>query len=130
MFLTSPELFLLIRKLWWSCHPGQNKFGPKRQLLDIDYPGLCPFYDKYIYSNQRHSDFLASDQPLDKSINEFLWSIGLPDNYDEKDNNSDKEWKVFEQELLAYATNNMVKISAYIESSYVTVYETTQVRVT
>ena len=118
MFLNSPELFLLIRKLWWSCRPSHNKFGPKRQLLDTDYPGLCPFYDGYIYNNQELSNFLASDKPLDQSINKFLWGIDMPDG----------NWTKFEQELMVYATNNMVKISAYIESPYVTVYETTEVQ--
>ena len=118
MFLKSPELFLLLRKLWWSCRSSHNKCGPKRQLLNTDNPGLCPFYDGYIYNNQQLSDFLASDKPLDKPIIEFLWAIGMPDG----------NWTVFEQELMVYATNNMVKISAYIESPYVTVYETTQVK--
>ena len=117
MFLKSPELFLLIRKLWWSCRSSHNKFGPKRQLLDTEHPGLCPFYDGYIYNTQQLSDFLASDKPLDKPINEFLWAIGMLDG----------NWTVFEQELMVYATNNMAKISAYIESPYVTVYETTPV---
>ena len=96
MFLTSPELFLLLRKLWWSCRSSPNKFGPKRELLNTDYPGLCPFYDKYVYSNKQHSDFLASDKPLDTSINDFLWSIGLPDEYEDNNDDSDSEWKVFD----------------------------------
>ena len=41
---------------------------------------------------------------------------------------TDGNWTIFEQELLLYATNNMVKISVFIESPYVTVYETTEVR--
>ena len=119
MFFDAPELFLLLRKLWWSCSTGVNRFGPKRQLLDIDNPKLCPFYDQYIYNNKQLSDSLASDKSLDETINEFLWTIGMPD----------EEWIEFEKELLVYATNNMVKISAYIESPYVTVYETTEVGV-
>ena len=115
----SPDMFLLIRKLWWSCRKSPNKFGLKRHFLDTDNPGLCPFYDQFIYNNQPFSDFLASDKGLDGPINEFLWAIGMEDN----------EWFDFEEKLLAYATSNLVKISAYIESPYVTVYQTTEVRV-
>ena len=113
MFLNSPELVLLIRKLSWSCQSS----NPKRQLLDLDYPRLCPLYDRYIYSNQQINNFLASDKPLNVPVNKFLWDINIPDD----------DWTIFEQELMLYAFNNLVKLTAYIESPYVTVYETTEV---
>ena len=129
MFLRSKEMFILIKKLTWSCTANKTRFGPKRRLLDIKYPRLCTFYDNFFYNNQDIMEYLDTDQPLFGTISEFLtlyspvddfvwpYSLGM----------NDSEMAVFSEELLSYATDNLVMISAFIESPYVKTYQTDQV---
>ena len=119
MFLQSEDLFLLIRKLSWSCRNTPTRFGPKRSFLEIDFPKLCGFFDQYVYNNQGVNEHLESDKPLtsNETLSKFLRDIKIPVT----------DWETWKKSLLLYATNNMVKITAYIESPYVTVFETSQV---
>ena len=117
MFLASSDLFLLLKKLASSCQTNATRFGPKRQLLDIDHPGLCPFYDQYVYNDQNVTLFLASDMPKTYTIIDIFRLINM----------SSADLKIFKQELMTYANKNMVKITAYIASPYATTYQTNEV---
>jgi hypothetical protein len=117
MFLASRDLFLLLKKLTMSCQTKATRFGPKRRLLDIDHPGLCPFYDQYVYNDQNVRLFLASDMPKSYTMNDIFRLINM----------SSEDLVTFKQELMTYATKNMVKITAYIESPYVKTYQTNEV---
>ena len=118
MFLRSPEMFILIKKLFWSCHPNPTRFGPKRRLLDIEYQRLCSVYDQFVYSNQELMEYLSADPSMVGTISELLTdSFGM----------NETEAANFKQDLMTYATNNMVKITTYIESPYVNTYQTDQV---
>ena len=78
MFAFSAEFYLLIRKLYWSCQPGLARFGPKRLLLEVDYPNLCQFYDDFIYPNTDISDKLVNasyvpDEPMSAFLERFAF---------------------------------------------------------
>ena len=118
MFRYSQEIILLMQKLGWYCHPS-NPFGPKRVLLNEEHPNLCPLYDEFIFSNSTARDYLGSLKPLGTTltlanINDYL-------------NLSQTQALEFRQELMKYAANNLIMINAYIESPYVTKYETDEV---
>ena len=46
MFLSSYEVVELIRRLHMSCNAKNKMYGPRRPLLDEQYPQLCPFIDQ------------------------------------------------------------------------------------
>ena len=117
MFLASRDLFLLLKKLATSCQTNATRFGPKRRLLDIDHPGLCPFYDRYVYSDQNVTSVLATDMPKACTMNQIFSLLNM----------SSADLKIFKQELMVYATKNMVRITAYIESPYVKTFQTNEV---
>ena len=96
---------MLMHKLALYCQ-NNSHFGPKRPLLESEYPLLCPFFDRI-------------DTNFDLYINaiEFFRSSNMTTS--EKDS--------FKRELLHYAVNNLVKITAYIDSPYVSEYQTDQV---
>ena len=122
-------MFILIKKLVWSCQANHTRFGPKRRSLDKKYPRLCSFYDQFVYSNQELMEYLTADPPMIGTISELLtvyyplegnihpYSFGM----------NETEAEYFKQDMMTYATNNMVKITTYIESPYVNLYQTDQV---
>ena len=83
----------------------------------MDYPRLCPFFDQYIYGNQQVDDFLSSETPLSTTMSNLFRATNIPAT----------ELKILKQELLSYAANNMVKLTVYIESPYVTLFQTNEV---
>ena len=91
MFLTSPDFSLLAVKLGNSCQDAM-----KRQILDVDYPLLCPYLEDFNDTN----DYLHEN------------NTGLAG---------------FKQDIMTYATNNLVLVTAYVDSPYVTTYETNEV---
>ena len=106
MFLNSPDALLLLQKLAHYCQNDMTPFGPKRHLLDEDYPLLCSFFDNM----NNHSDLYNNAAMFYHSSNMTATSTEL-----------------FKRELMRYSTNNLVKITAYIESPYVSEYQTDEV---
>ena len=125
MFLRSPEMFILIKKLVWSCQANPTRFGPKRRLLDIEYPRLCSVYDQFVYSNKVIMEYLSVDPSMVGTISELLTEYGYKGPYSFGMNET--EAANFKEDLMTYATNNMVKINTYIESPYVNTYQTDEV---
>ena len=105
MFLNSPDSLLLIHKLAMYCQ-NDSHFGPKRPLLDTEYPLLCPFFDR-----------INTNIDLNRTASDFFHSLNM----------TTLEKTSFKRELMHYAVNNLVKITAYIESPYVSEYQTDQV---
>ena len=106
MFLDSPDALLLLQKLAHYCQSDMTRFGPKRHLLDEDYPLLCPFFD-----NMKNDSDLYNDADM------FYHSSNM----------TATSTELFKRELMRYSTNNLVKITAYIESPYVSEYQTDEV---
>ena len=119
MFLNSPELFRLIQKLSWSCQKNLTRFGPKRRFLDIQHPRLCPLFDEHIYTNLTLTAYLLTVEPLALPATK----LDLQDILQ----TTPAQTAEFKQELLQYATNNLVKITAFVDSPYVTKFETVEV---
>ena len=120
MFLNSPELLYVMRKLFWSCQMNITGFGQKRDLLIVDYPALCSFYDDYFYNNEGMTAFLSSTGVLTREYSLSSLTAEL--------NMTSEHLKRFKEQLLIYATNNLVRIRAYLGSPYVSTFETDEVR--
>ena len=50
-FKSSLDFLKVAKKLFWSCYPNTTRFGYRRWRMDLAYPNLCPFYDKYFFNN-------------------------------------------------------------------------------
>ena len=106
MFLNSPDSFLLIQKLAVYCQNDMTHYGPKRPPLDTEYPLLCPFFDR-----------IDTNIDLNSTASDFFHSL----------NTTTSEKASFKRQLMHYAVNNLVKITAYIESPFVSEYQTDEV---
>ena len=106
MFLNSPDFLLLVKKLAVYCQNETTHYGPKRPLLDTEYPLLCPFFDR-----------VDTNIHLNGTALDFFRSLNM----------TKSEEASFKKELMHYAVNNLVKITAYIESPYVSEYQTDEV---
>ena len=111
---------MVIRKLWWSCQPEKNKFGPKRSILETDFPNLCEYYDNFIYPNTLVSSWLNNTEYfLKRPMVTFLKDLNM----------SKLQLDSFKGEVLAYSRKNLVKITAYVEKVFAVEYMTDQVRI-
>ena len=94
MFPSSADFYLVIRTLWWSCQPEKNKFGPKRSILEKDFPDLCPYYDNFIYQNRMVNNLLSNpDYLLNRPMITFLKDFNM----------TVVELENFKQEILKYS---------------------------
>ena len=117
MFAKSSDFYLVLRKLWWSCQPGKNKFGPKREILDVEFPNLCRFYDDFVYKNKISSGLLNDTSFFpDYPVQVFLKDINM----------TATDLDSFKKEVLAYSRKNLIKITAYIEKVFAAQYVTDQ----
>ena len=71
--------------------------------VDLKYPEICPFYDKYFYNISNLSE---------EYVPMFFW----------RRMEKDDRWKL-QEELLKYSRENLVRIVAYVAEPYVTIYE-------
>ena len=106
MFFNSPDSLLLLQKLAGYCRNDLTHYGPKRPLLDTEYPFLCPFFDR-----------MDINVDLNSTALDFFQSLNM----------TRSEKASFKRELMHYAVNNLVKITAYIESPYISEYQTDEV---
>ena len=111
MFLNSEDIIKLIKKLGIACDPLQKKYGPKRPLLDAQYPKLCPFFD------QISNEDLAADVDASFTVDHFFKGLKL----------SSEELATLKEQLMAYASDNLVKINAFLDSPYLSKFETDEV---
>ena len=90
-----------------SCNEKTKIFGPRRPLLDEEYPQLCPFID----------------QIPRKSLSDPL----SPYHFFDSLNMSKDDLGKFKEQLLTYASKNLVRINAYFDSPYLSKFQTDEV---
>ena len=96
MFLSTEDAIKLIKKLSISCDPDK----PKRPLLDSRYPDLCPIFDQTTIEDlEVNATF---------TIRHFLKQLKLTKDQD--------------VQLMAYSSDNLIKINAFIDSPYISKY--------
>ena len=81
-------------------------YGPKRPLLDDQYPKLCPLFD-----------LIAARINTESGVYEFYQSIDL----------NATTLVAFKQELMTYASENLIKINAFLDSPYLSKFLTDEV---
>lgn len=106
-FLNSEDILPLIKKLAVLCNASILMYGPKRPLLDAQYPKLCPLFDLLEHSGMN----------TESGVYEFYQSIDL----------NDTSLVAFKQELMTYASENLIKINAFLDSPYLSKYLTDEV---
>ena len=107
MFLNSYEVVKLVRRLHMSCNVKNKMFGPRRPLLDDQYPQLCPFIDQ------------IPRKSLELTPYQFFNGLRL--------NVSESDLGQFKKQLLVYAEKNLVRINAYFDSPYLSKFQTDEV---
>ena len=81
--------------------------------MDQRYPELCPIF------NGITTKELAAEVNETFTVAQFFESFGL----------SDEELLQFKAQLMEYATDNLVKINAFMDSPYLTMYQTDEVAI-
>ena len=109
MFLSSYEVVELIRRLHMSCNAKNKMYGPRRPLLDEQYPQLCPFID------QIPKKILT----IELTAYHFFSSLNM----------SEYDLGQFKKQLLDYASRNLVRINAYFDSPYLSKFHTDEVHI-
>ena len=109
MFLRSEEVIKLVKKLGTMCNSGK----PRRALLNIRYPDICPFFDGISQED------LAAEVNTIFTVDQFFTDLNMTSN----------DLQKFKEQLLAYASGNLVKINAFFDSPYLSKYQTDEVTV-
>ena len=78
-FQSTHDFVKIVKKLFWSCYSNTTRFGYRRWRMDLAYPQLCPFYDKYFYNNTIISNMLV------EGMKYLIFRLGLFENF----------WKLF-----------------------------------
>ena len=107
MFLRSEEVIKLVKKLGTTCDSGK----PRRALLNTQYPEICPFFDEIFQED------LAADVNNSFTVHQFFTSLNM----------TSDDLRKFKEQLLAYASDNLVKINAFFDSPYLSKYQTDEV---
>ena len=107
MFLRSEEVIKLVKKLGTMCNSGK----PRRALLNTQYPEICPFFDEISQED------LAADVNNSFTVHQFFTSLNM----------TSDDLRKFKEQLLAYASDNLVKINAFFDSPYLSKYQTDEV---
>ena len=110
MFLHSEDVIQLIRKLHMLCDNSTQIYGPKRPLLDAQYPELCPLFDLF-------GESAVAEINIELGTLKFYESLGL----------DDTTLATFKQQLMSYASENLIKINAFLDSPYLSKFETDEV---
>ena len=107
MFLRSEDVINLVKKLGTVC----NSSEPRRPLLDQRYPELCPFFDGIT------KEGLAAEVNESFTVHQFFASLNL--------NSTDLE--TLKDQLLLYASDNLVRINAFLDSPYLSKFQIDEV---
>ena len=110
MFLQSPDVLQLIIKLFRYCDLNKNDL--KRPQLDARYPDLCPLLD--IVGDDMDEDMQVENVATFK----FYQQLNL----------NDTILKTFKKQLMLYASENLVKINAFLDSPHLSKFETDEVK--
>ena len=110
MFLQSPDVLQLIIKLFRYCDSNKNDL--KRPQLDARYPDLCPLLD--IVGDDMDEDMQVENVATFK----FYQQLNL----------NDTILKTFKKQLMLYASENLVKINAFLDSPHLSKFETDEVK--
>ena len=111
MFLQSGDVQRLALKLIDYCDQNTTIYGLKWPLLNARYPQLCPFF-RQIKEN------VAEDEiEIVFGTPDFYKNLGL----------SNHALETFKQQLMIYASENLIKINAFLDSPYLAKYETDEV---
>ena len=81
--------------------------------MDQRYPELCPIFNG------------ITDKELAAEVNETFTVAQFFESFDL----SDEELLQFKDQLMEYATDNLVKINAFMDSPYLTMYQTDEVAI-
>ena len=87
------------------------------------FPGLCTYFDKFVYPDPETSLDLAHGS-MDSTVTNYLET--LVDVEGEAMDIRQKE--DFKMKLTSYASRNLIRIKAFMESPYVTSFLTQEVR--
>ena len=107
MFLRSEEVIKLVKKLGTTCNSGK----PRRALLNIRYPEICPFFDGISQED------LSAEVNDSFTVDQFFTDLNM----------TSDDLQKFKEQLLAYASGNLVKINAFFDSPYLSKYQTDEV---
>ena len=111
MFLQSLDVQQLAFKLVYYCDQNTTEFGLKWPLLDARYPQLCPIF-RQIKEN------VAEDEiETVFGTHDFFENLSL----------SHDALETLKQQLMIYASENLIKINAFLDSPYLAKYETDEV---
>ena len=86
-------------------------YGLKWPLLDARYPQLCPIL------RQIKENVAEDDIEIVFGTPDFFKNLGLGSN----------SLETFKQQLMNYASENLIKINAFLDSPYLAKYETDEV---
>ena len=111
MFLHSKHIIKLIKKLGIACDPLIKMYGPKKPLLDAQYLKLCSCFEKISNEN------LVADVDTSLTVHHFFKGLNL----------SSDELAILKEQLMAYASDNLVKITAFLDSPYLSKFKTDEV---
>ena len=107
MFLRSEHVINLVKKLGTVCNSSQ----PRRPLLDQRYPELCPFFDRITKED------LAAEVNESFTVHQFFAGLNL--------NSTDLE--TLKDQLMLYASDNLVRINAFLDSPYLSKFQIDEV---
>ena len=107
MFLRSEDVTNLVKKLATVCNSSQ----PRRPLLDQRYPELCSFFDGI------PKEDLTAEVNESFTVNQFFASLNL--------NSTDLE--TLKDQLMLYASDNIVRINAFLDSPYLSKFQIDEV---
>ena len=112
MFLQSGDVQRLALKLIDYCDQNTTIYGLKWPLLDARYPQLCPIF-RQIKEN------VAEDEiELVFGTHDFFENLSL----------SHDALETLKQQLMIYASENLFKINAFLDSPYLSRFETDEVK--
>ena len=86
-----------------------NSSQPRRPILDQRYPELCPFFDGIT------KEGLAAEVNESFTVNQFFAGLNL--------NSTDLE--TLKDQLMLYASDNLVRINAFLDSPYLSKFHST-----
>ena len=125
-FSRTPDFWLVVYKLFWSCRNEFTRYGFKRPGLDRKYPGLCTFYDEYFYGqndiNNKVESFNTSKEFLGWQSQEMRFS-----DLQSKLGMSKVDQEEFVKVMMLYCKDNLARVMVFVQKPFLTIYKRDQV---
>ena len=125
-FSRTPDFWLVVYKLFWSCRNEFTRYGFKRPGLDRKYPGLCTFYDEYFYGqndiNNKVESFNTSKEFLGWQSQELRFS-----DLQSKLGMSKVDQEEFVKVMMLYCKDNLARVMVFVQKPFLTIYKRDQV---